>query len=462
MTIRVYNTLHRKKEEFVPRDKKVRIYICGLTPQDYAHLGHAKTYVAFDVIMRYLEYRGYEIFHVQNVTDVEDKLIDKSKELQKNPLEIADFFFKDALEGFDALNIKRADLYPKVSDHIEDIINFISKLIEKGYAYESGGNVYFDVEKFKDYGKLSHQSIKNIIAGVRVSIDENKKKSVDFALWKKAKEGEIFWESPWGKGRPGWHTECSVMSTKYLGIPLDIHGGAIELAFPHHENEIAQSEVYYNKKFVKYWLHTGVLTVDGEKMSKSLGNFITVKDLLKKYNPMVIRLYLASIYYRSRMDFSEETLESAKSSLERIYNAKWKLDESLKNPGKENDLENAIKKVKKSFEAAMDDDFNTPKALAAYFDLVKEINKSAESASEAQLLKAKKLFEDIGNVFGILVEEKKEDLEEKLIQFIIDLREEARKKKDFETSDKIRAKLKEIGIILEDGEKTTWKKSLSP
>ncbi len=460
MTIRVYNTLHRKKEEFAPRDKKVRIYVCGLTPQDYAHLGHAKTYVAFDVIMRYLEYRGYEIFHVQNVTDVEDKLIDKSKELQKNPLEIAEFFFKDALEGFDALNIKRADLYPKVSDHVEDIINFISKLIEKGYAYESGGNVYFDVEKFKDYGKLSHQSIKNIIAGVRVGIDENKKKSVDFALWKKAKEGEIFWESPWGKGRPGWHTECSVMSTKYLGIPLDIHGGAIELAFPHHENEIAQSEAYYDKKFVKYWLHTGVLTVDGEKMSKSLGNFITVKDLLKKYNPMVIRLYLASIYYRSRMDFSEETLESAKSSLERIYNAKGKLDESLKNPGKENDLENAIKKVKKSFEAAMDDDFNTPKALAAYFDLVKEINKSAESASEAQLLKAKKLFEDIGNVFGILVEEKKEDLEEKLIQFIIDLREEARKKKDFETSDKIRAKLKEIGIILEDGEKTTWKKSL--
>jgi len=460
MTIRVYNTLHRKKEEFAPRDKKVRIYVCGLTPQDYAHLGHAKTYVAFDVIMRYLEYRGYEIFHVQNVTDVEDKLIDKSKELQKNPLEIAEFFFKDALEGFDALNIKRADLYPKVSDHIEDIINFISKLIEKGYAYESGGNVYFEVERFKDYGKLSHQSIKNIIAGVRVSIDENKKKSVDFALWKKAKEGEIFWESPWGKGRPGWHTECSVMSTKYLGIPLDIHGGAIELAFPHHENEIAQSEAYYNKKFVKYWLHTGVLTVDGEKMSKSLGNFITVKDLLKKYNPMVLRLYLASIYYRSRMDFSEETLESAKSSLERIYNAKWKLDESLKNPGKENDLENAIKKVKKSFEDAMDDDFNTPKALAAYFDLVKEINKSAESASEAQLLKAKKLFEDIGNVFGILVEEKKEDLEEKLIQFIIDLREEARKKKDFETSDKIRAKLKEIGIVLEDGEKTTWKKSL--
>jgi len=462
MTIKVYNTLHRKKEEFVPGDKKVRIYICGLTPYDYAHLGHAKTYVAFDVIIRYLEYRGYEIFHVQNVTDVEDKLINRSKEVNKNPLEIADFFFKDALKDFDALNIKRADLYPKVSDHIEDIINFISKLIEKDYAYESGGNVYFEVEKFKAYGKLSHQSIKDIITGVRVSIDENKKKSVDFALWKKAKEGEIFWDSPWGKGRPGWHTECSVMSIKYLGIPLDIHGGAIELAFPHHENEIAQSEAYYDKKFVKYWLHTGVLTVDGEKMSKSLGNFITVKDLLKKYNPMVLRLYLASIYYRSRMDFSEETLESAKSSLERIYNAKWKLDESLKNPGKENDLENAIKKVKKSFESAMDDDFNTPKALAAYFDLVKEINKSAESASKAQLLKAKKLFEDIGNVFGILVKEKKEDLEEKLIQFIIDLREEARKKKDFETSDKIRAKLKEIGIILEDGEKTTWKKSLSP
>ncbi|HEC95723.1 MAG: class I tRNA ligase family protein, partial [Methanomicrobia archaeon] len=227
-----------------------------------------------------------------------------------------------------------------------------------------------------------------------------------------------------------------------------------------HENEIAQSEAYYDKKFVKYWLHTGVLTVDGEKMSKSLGNFITVKDLLKKYNPMVLRLYLASIYYRSRMDFSEETLESAKSSLERIYNAKWKLDESLKNPGRGNDLENAVKKVKKSFEVAMDDDFNTPKALAAYFDFIKEINKSAESASEAQLLKAKKLFEDIGNVFGILTEEKKEGLEEKLIQFIIDLREEARKKKDFETSDKIRAKLREIGIILEDGEKTTWKKSL--
>ena len=461
MTIRVYNTLHRKKEEFVPRDKKVRIYVCGLTPQDYAHLGHAKTYVAFDVIMRYLEYRGYEIFHVQNVTDVEDKLIDKSKELQKNPLEIADFFFKDALEAFDTLNIKRADLYPRVSDHIEDIINFISKLIEKGYAYESKGNVYFEVERFKDYGKLSHQNIKDIIAGVRVDIDENKKKPVDFVLWKKAKEGEIFWESPWGKGRPGWHTECSVMSTKYLGIPLDMHGGAIELAFPHHENEIAQSEAYYNKEFVKYWLHTGVLTVDGEKMSKSLGNFITVKDLLKKYNPMVLRLYLASIYYRSRIDFSEESVESAKSSLERIYNARRKLDEYLKNPGEgNNDFEDAVNKAKTSFEAAMDDDFNAPKALAAYFDFIKDINKSAESADKDQILKAKKLFDNIGNVFGILVEEKEEDLEEKLIQFIIDLREDARKKKDFETSDKIRAKLREIGIILEDGEKTTWKKSL--
>jgi len=460
MTIKVYNTLSRKKEEFIPRDKKVRIYVCGLTPYDYAHLGHAKTYVAFDVIIRYLEYRGYEVFHVQNVTDVEDKLIKRSKELQKNPLEIADFFFKDALKDFDRLNIKRASIYPKVSDHIEDIINFISRLIEKGYAYESNGNVYFEVKKFKDYGKLSHQSIKDIISGARVSIDENKRDPVDFALWKKAKEGEIFWDSPWGKGRPGWHIECSVMSTKYLGVPLDIHGGAIELAFPHHENEIAQSEAYYDKKFVRYWLHTGVLTVNGEKMSKSLGNFITVKDLLKKYNPMVIRLYLASIYYRSRADFSEENLESAKNSLERIYNAKRKLDEALKNPGDGSSLGGTVKRVKENFEAAMDDDFNTPKALAAYYDLVKEINRSADSASESQLLEAKKLFEDIGNVFGILMEEKKGDLEEKLIQLIVDIRDELRKRKDFEMSDKIRAKLREMGIVLEDGEKTTWKKSL--
>ncbi|MEA1993625.1 MAG: cysteine--tRNA ligase [Euryarchaeota archaeon] len=462
MTIKVYNTLHRKKEEFVPKkDKKVGIYVCGLTPYDYAHLGHAKTYVAFDVIMRYLEYRGYDVFYVQNVTDVEDKLINRAKEIDKNPLEIADQFFKESLKDFDTLNIKRADLYPLVSEHIEDIVKFISELIEKGYAYESDGNVYFSIETFEDYGKLSNQSIEDILSGARISLDERKRNPVDFALWKKAKKDEIFWDSPWGKGRPGWHIECSVMSTKYIGVPLDIHGGAIELAFPHHENEIAQSEARYNEQFVTYWLHTGVLTVEGEKMSKSLGNFTTIKDLLKTYNPLAVRLFLASIHYRSRADFSEESVESAKKSLGRIHNAWRKIEDVLKNPGDgDNNFGDVVKKSRKDFEAAMDDDFNTPKGLAAYFDLIKEINKSADSASKNQLLKAKKLFEDIGNVFGILRERKEEGLEEDLIQLIIDIRENAREKKDFEIADTIRARLREIGIVLEDGEKTRWKKKL--
>jgi cysteinyl-tRNA synthetase len=462
MVIRVYNTLHRKKEEFIPRDgKRVRIYVCGLTPYDYAHLGHAKTYVAFDVIIRYLKYRGYDVFYVQNVTDVEDKLLNRAKEIDKNPLKIADRFFNEALEDFDALKIQRADLYPRVSDHIEDIIAFISQLIEEGYAYESQGNVYFAIKKFKDYGNLSNQSVEDIISGARVEPDETKKNPIDFALWKKAKEGEIFWESPWGRGRPGWHIECSVMSTKYLGVPLDIHGGAIELAFPHHENEIAQSEAYYKKEFVTYWLHTGVLTVEGEKMSKSLGNFTTIKDLLQEFNPLAVRLFLASIHYRSRMDFSRESIESAKKSLERIYNARKKLEDALKTPGEgTSDFENAVEKTRTAFETAMDNDFNAPEALAVYFDFIREINKSAKNANKEQLLVAKKLFKDIGNVFGVLEEGRDEALENDLIQLIIDIREDARKRKDFETSDTIRAKLREIGIILEDGEKTTWKKEI--
>ncbi len=459
--MKVYNTLHRKKEEFKPEEKRVRMYVCGLTPYDYAHLGHAKTYVAFDVIKRYLEYKGYDIFHIQNITDVEDKLINRSKQIDENPLEIAERFSKEAQKEFDALNIKRADLYPKVSNHIDDIIEFIKVLIEKGYAYESGGNVYFDISAFEEYGKLSNQSVEDILSGARVKPDETKKNPVDFALWKTAKEGEIFWESPWGEGRPGWHIECSVMSTKYLGVPLDIHGGAIELAFPHHENEIAQSEAYYDEQFVNYWLHTGVLTVEGEKMSKSLGNFTTIRELLEKYNPMVLRLYLASIYYRSRMDFSEDGVKSAERSLERIYNARRELEISLKNPGKgSTELEEAVKTARRDFEAAMDDDFNTPEAFAAYYEFIKKINKYTESANKSQLKDAKNLFEEIGNVFGVLREEKEEGREEELIELLIDIREELRQKKEFDTADEIRARLRDIGIILEDGEKTTWKKKI--
>ena len=328
--MKVYNTLTRRKEEFPSKDQKIRMYVCGITPYDFCHIGHARCYLVYDMIVRYLRYKGYEILYVQNFTDIDDKIIERAKEENTTPFEIAEKYISFYFRDMDKLGIERANIYPRVTKHIPDIIKMIKGLIEKGYAYEVDGNVYFSVEKFPSYGKLSGRNLKEMYAGARVEVDENKRNPLDFALWKKAKEGEPFWESPWGKGRPGWHIECSAMSLKYLGENFTIHGGAKELIFPHHENEIAQSESYTSSPFVQFWIHNGLVTVNGQKMSKSLGNFITVEEILKRYSPNVIRMFLLSTHYQSPLDFSEEGLKQAKHGFEKIYNLFSRVEKVLK------------------------------------------------------------------------------------------------------------------------------------
>ncbi|MEW6329461.1 MAG: cysteine--tRNA ligase, partial [Candidatus Micrarchaeota archaeon] len=339
MPIKVFNNLTKKIEEFHPlgeREREIQMYVCGVTPYDYSHLGHARTYAAFDVIKRYFEYRGYKVRYIQNITDIDDKIIKRANEVGADPLKLSLEFQKSALEDMDALKIARADKYPKVTEHIPEIIALIKKLISRGYAYETEDGVYFEVEKFPDYGKLSKQSLDEIKAGARVEIDEKKRNPADFALWKKAKPGEPFFESPWGKGRPGWHIECSAMSMKYLGDNFDIHGGGRDLIFPHHENEIAQSEGATGKQFVKYWLHTGFLSVNKEKMAKSLGNFITIKDALKKHDADSLRLFYALTHYRSPIDFSDKNVEYAHNALEGLRNTLTNARNALANADEKN------------------------------------------------------------------------------------------------------------------------------
>ncbi len=321
MAIRIYNTQTRQKEEFRPlREGEVRMYVCGPTVYDYTHIGHARTYIAFDVVRRYFEHKGYTVMMVMNFTDIDDKIIRRANETGENPRELAEKFLRYFLEDMGALKVKPADIYPRVTEHIGDIVNFIKKLEERGYAYEGGDGVYFEVKKFKDYGKLSGIKVEDLVKGARVEPGEGKRNPEDFALWKKAKPGEPKWESPWGEGRPGWHIECSTMSTKYLGESFDIHGGGNDLIFPHHENEIAQTEACTGHEWVRYWMHTGFLMVNGEKMSKSLGNFTTIREALKRYDPEVIRLFVLQRHYRSPLDYTEEGMEHAKNNLERLYN----------------------------------------------------------------------------------------------------------------------------------------------
>ncbi len=493
MVLKIYNTLTRKKEIFTPVEKgKVKMYVCGMTVYSDAHIGHARTYLAFDIVRRYLEYKGYDVFYVQNITDVDDKIIAAARERGEDPLEYSKRYTERCLKALENLGIRPADIYPKASETVPDMIEMIKKIIERGYGYVADGDVYFSVEKFPDYGKLSNQKIEELEAGARIEPGEKKRNALDFALWKKAKHGEPRWDSPWGKGRPGWHIECSTMSSKYLGLPFDIHGGGMDLKFPHHENEIAQAEAATGKKFVNYWMHVGLLTVNGEKMSKSLGNIININDILKKWDAEVIRLFYAQAHYRSPPDFSEKALQNAKKSLERIYRLKERLEELSKRriEGKEPEVEEKeylkiIEKFRENFEKAMDDDFNTPKALGVIFDFIGKTNKFLEKTNNPDPEMCKKALDTLIELCSILTllqdtsTEKQINLEkvlpllekyvredvkrptsgENAIELLLKVREEARAQKDWNKADAIRKDLQELGIEIEDTEKgPRWRK----
>ncbi len=518
MTLKVYNTLAGKKEKFSPLKKKaVRMYVCGVTVYDDCHLGHARCYVAFDAIYRYLRYKGYKVKYIQNITDVDDKIIAKAKELRtlprgprvplgreanspsgtSSPLgtrgklrtaknlkalvkEVAERYTKEYFKWMDYLKVKRADLYPEATEHIENMTELIQKLVDKGYAYEVEGDVYFDISKFSSYGKLSGRSLDELRAGARVEVDERKKNPLDFALWKKAKPEEPSWNSPWGAGRPGWHIECSAMSMKYLGESFDIHGGGQDLIFPHHENEIAQSEAATGEPFVKYWLHNGFVTTRGEKMSKSLGNIFTLKELFQEFpNPEVTRLFLLSMHYRSPIDFTKEKLVEMEKRLLHFYNlldfilqalkgriSNQKID--LKSLSKEEKrLYQEIQKASREFDQAMDDDFNTAKALSSLDILIKVANTLKDnpkvSGNKVLLSKVYRLLKEKGEILGFFEGHSWKEMirvpDREEIERLITQRDQARREKNWGLADRIRSDLKKRGIILEDHpEGTSWKK----
>lgn len=486
--LKVYNTLTRKKEPFIPVEEgKVKMYVCGMTTYSDAHIGHARTYVSFDIIRRYLEYKGYEVFYVQNITDIDDKIIKSANEAGMNALEYSSYYAKRCLQDMKNLGIRPADIYPKATEHIKEMIELVKELADKGYAYISNGDVYFSVEKFNEYGKLSKQKMEQIKAGARVEIGEKKRRAEDFALWKSAKPNEPYWNSPWGNGRPGWHIECSVMSSKYLGIPFDIHGGGQDLIFPHHENEIAQAESAYGKRFVNYWLHSGMLKVRGEKMSKSLGNIINIRDALEKWDAEAIRFFFASYHYRSPADFNEEAIKNSENALKRIYTTKEKLEEFAGDDERVsveelNEAEkrylNEIENFLLNFEKAMDDDFNTPRAIETLFDFIKKTNKflMEEKKPDKRLCRyALNEFLKIANVLTLLQEKEKRldedaikklaekygimgEKAEEIIEKILEIRRKARNEKDYKTADEIRNDLRKAGIEIEDaGSETKWR-----
>jgi len=458
-----------EREIFTPFEKdEVGMYVCGPTVYDESHIGHARTYVSFDVILRYLRFKGYKVRYIVNITDIEDKIIIRANERGEDPITLAHRYEKSFHEDMKALGVIKAEAYPRVSDYIKDIISTVQTIIEKGYAYEVDGDIYFDIEKLDDYGKLSHQSQEALKAGARIEVDERKKNPADFTLWKRSKKNEPGWPSPWGMGRPGWHIECSVMSIKHLGEQFEIHGGGSDLLFPHHENEIAQSEAFIGKKpWVKYWLHTGLLTINGEKMAKSLGNFIPIKKLLQNYSPDVYRLFLLTKQYRKPIDFNEHTLEHAENSLKRIVEAVNSLREQIKKSKqeklrcKDRQIEEETENLRIKFIEAMDDDFNTPKALAEYYELIRLSNIAvSEDASRNTLKVILKNIEEFSEVFGLLQNEeerKRKELPEDA-RLLIKEREKARREKKWKRADEIRKKLAERGIILIDTpERTEWR-----
>ena len=490
MTVHIYNTLTRKKDPFTPIETgKVKMYVCGMTVYSDAHIGHARTYVAFDVIRRYFEYKGYKVFYVQNITDVDDKIIAAANKQGIDPLVYSQQFTDRCLTDLDALGVRRADLYPKASEAIPEMIQMIEQIIQNGYGYVADGDVYFSVETFSDYGKLSGQNIAEMKKGARVEPGDLKKNSLDFALWKKAKPGEPIWSSPWGPGRPGWHIECSAMSCSILGPTFDIHGGGMDLQFPHHENEVAQAEAATGQQFARYWMHIGLLTINGEKMSKSIGNIINIKDLLQTWDAEVLRMFFAQAHYRSPPDFSEKALTDVEKGRERLYRIKERLQEyakqtttqkpslaTLKDP--ETQFLNTIKEFQEEFEAAMDDDFNTPKAFASLFEFVNKTNRFFEQHPKPNpelchlaldiYLKTGSvltLFQsqthtliqndsEVTNALQKLLQTYGKTLDtptiDALLQSLLDARQDARKNKDYKTADDIRKNLESLGFEIQD------------
>ncbi len=461
--MKLYNTLTRKKEEFIPlKENKVTMYSCGPTVYNYFHIGNARPFIVFDTLRRFLRYRGYDVTFVQNFTDIDDKLIRKANEEGTTVDEIAERYIKEYFVDAEGLGIEKADIHPRATETIPDIIEFIKTLIDKGYAYEVDGDVYFSAKKFDEYGKLSHFNIEELEAGARIGVDERKEEAMDFALWKAQKPGEPAWDSPWGPGRPGWHIECSVMANKYLGETIDIHSGGVDLIFPHHENEIAQSEAANGKPFARYWLHNAFLNIDNQKMSKSLGNFFTVRDASKHYDYEVIRFFMLSAHYRSPINYSSEQLEQASNALDRLYECKRNMDFLLDNAKYESENSTGVDKLlayKDKFIEAMEDDLNTADAIAAIFEMVREINKdiSEGNVSKAYLEGALELFNELASVLGIV--QKGEDTLEAEVERLIEERQQARKEKNWKLADEIRDKLKAMGIELQDTPNgVKWKK----
>ena len=456
--MKIYNTLTRNKEEFIPLEEgKVKIYACGPTVYNYFHIGNARPFVVFDTLRRYLIHLGYDVKFVQNFTDVDDKIINKAKEEGVSATELSGRYIKEYFVDAEALNVLPADIHPKVSEHIEDIIEFIKTLISKGYAYEADGDVYYATRKFKEYGKLSNQRVDDLESGSRIAIGEVKRDPLDFALWKAQKEeSEIAWDSPWGKGRPGWHIECSTMSRKHLGPTIDIHGGGQDLIFPHHENEIAQSEACNGEPFAKYWMHNGYITVDGVKMSKSLGNFFTVRDIRKEFDGDFIRFFLLSVHYRNPINFSDTEMNSVKQGYDRIRNAIDNLEFLAKNGNDEmtdeekNDLKD-FGNLEQKFEDAMSDDLNTADAIASIFEMVSHANIISKAGASREYAKeAKEKIQNLCDIIGIMQNRADSSHEDEKIKKLVNERQEARKSKNYARADEIRDELAEMGITLKD------------
>jgi cysteinyl-tRNA synthetase len=462
--MRIFNTLSRKKEEFQTLEPgKVRLYVCGVTVYNKAHVGHAMSALVFDILRRYLQYRGFDVKHVTNFTDVDDKIIDRANQLHVDPAQLAEGYITELKEQFKALNVLPATAYPRATEEMDTIIEMIRKLVEKECAYPAGGDVYFRVQRDKEYGKLSNRRIQDMKSGARIEIGEKKEDPLDFALWKAAKPGEPAWKSPWGQGRPGWHIECSAMNLSHLGEQIDIHGGGNDLIFPHHENEIAQTESLTGKPFARYWVHNGMMTFSGEKMSKSVGNVVTIEEFLKEHSADALRLMILNSGYRNPLTFSEEVVAQAESALDRLRSA---LRPAL--PGasgapqaSQQALAVQLKKTKEGFLACMDDDFNSAGALGMIFDLVRQVNQvRADGGTDVELADAQKELRTLLDVFGLEIEKSGSDRADAgpFIELLIELRKKLRAKKLWELSDAIREDLEKLGVILEDSkEGTTWR-----
>lgn len=460
MGIKIFNTLTKSKEDFHTLNPgKVLMYVCGPTVYDYFHIGNARTFISFDTIRRYLEYRGYNVRYVQNFTDIDDRMIKRANESNITVRELGDRFIREYFKDADALGIERATVHPRATENIDDIIKFIKDLEDKGYAYNVDGDVYFNARKFSGYGKLSHQKLDDLEAGARIEINEKKLDPMDFALWKKQKQGEPAWDSPWGKGRPGWHIECSTMASKYLGNTIDIHGGGADLVFPHHENEIAQSEARTGKPFARYWMHSAFVNINNQKMSKSLNNFFTAREVLQKYSMEVIRLFMLSGHYRTPLNFNVELLEQAKSALDRLYNSVQNLEylldyapDSELNPD-EQKFYDSLDSYRDRFINVMDDDFNTADGLSVLFDLVREVNTNIKPDSPKKSIeKSISMIRELGKPFVLLQKTYGGELDEEILK-LIRQRQTARKDKDWALADKIRDELKEKGVEIQDTQK---------